>query len=121
MGKTIGISMRKKKTYRKRYSQHVPIQSGSDGSAPQVKTRLFATLTLTTIWQEKFARTFLATPSLPYDRLGVLHDPTAHIRWTSNNFLHSGSWESHRDNFFFDNINLFSFFNYSILITRPII
>ncbi|CAG8779106.1 8141_t:CDS:1, partial [Rhizophagus irregularis] len=39
MGKTIGISMRKKKTYCKRYSQHVPIQSGSDGSASQVKTR----------------------------------------------------------------------------------
>lgn len=26
----------------------------------------------------------------------VSFDETAHIRWTSSDFLHSGSWESHR-------------------------
>ncbi|POG60188.1 hypothetical protein GLOIN_2v1715772 [Rhizophagus irregularis DAOM 181602=DAOM 197198] len=34
---------------------------------------------------------------------------------TSSNFLHSGHWTSHRDNFWFDNIDLFSFLNNNFL------
>ncbi|CAB5210128.1 unnamed protein product [Rhizophagus irregularis] len=34
---------------------------------------------------------------LPYEKSLLTFNSTAHIRWTSSNFLHSGSWESHRD------------------------
>jgi hypothetical protein len=37
-----------------------------------------------------------------------------HIRWTSSNFLHSGSWESHNDTILFhDHIDIFSFSSFS--------
>ncbi|PKC61237.1 hypothetical protein RhiirA1_465266 [Rhizophagus irregularis] len=50
--------------------------------------------------------------SIPYARAGGFYDATAHIRWMSSNFLHSGSWEYHRDEISFDNIDLFSFYDY---------
>ncbi|GET61851.1 hypothetical protein GLOIN_2v1772865 [Rhizophagus irregularis DAOM 181602=DAOM 197198] len=53
--------------------------------------------------------------SSPYSREGVFYNDRAHIRWTSSNFLHSGKWTKHRDNFWFDNIYLFSFLNHNFL------
>ncbi|PKY32874.1 uncharacterized protein OCT59_004484 [Rhizophagus irregularis] len=35
--------------------------------------------------------------STPYNRSSGFSDNGAHIKWMSSNFLHSGSWESHRD------------------------
>jgi hypothetical protein len=49
-----------------------------------------------------------ATRFSPYYKSHFMLDQTAHIRWTSSNFLHSGSWESHRDTLLFSNIDLFS-------------
>ncbi|PKK61422.1 hypothetical protein RhiirC2_718432 [Rhizophagus irregularis] len=49
------------------------------------------------------------TPLIPYGRVDGFYNDTAHIRWTSSNFLHSGSWESHRDDIWLDNIDLFKF------------
>ncbi|PKY60800.1 hypothetical protein RhiirA4_484943 [Rhizophagus irregularis] len=42
---------------------------------------------------------------LPYDKLNPRIDDQAHIRWTSSNFLHSGTWETHRDNLLFNDID----------------
>ncbi|CAB4410637.1 unnamed protein product [Rhizophagus irregularis] len=55
------------------------------------------------------------TPLIPYGRIGGLYDDTAHIKWTSSNFLHSGSWESHRDNIWFDIIDVCHTFNYKFI------
>jgi hypothetical protein len=49
----------------------------------------------------------------PYFKKDSLISQNQHIRWTSSNFLHSGSWKSHRDTILFsDNIDLFSFLTY---------
>ncbi|PKK59906.1 hypothetical protein RhiirC2_789883 [Rhizophagus irregularis] len=39
---------------------------------------------------------------LPYFKQLVNIDVSAYIRWTTCNFLHSGTWESYRDNLLFD-------------------
>ncbi|CAB4424299.1 unnamed protein product [Rhizophagus irregularis] len=39
--------------------------------------------------------------TLPYFKHKVKHDDSACIRWTSCNFLHSGTWESYRDSLLF--------------------
>jgi hypothetical protein len=48
--------------------------------------------------------------AIPYHRDGGFYNDKAHIRWTTSNFLHSGSWESHRGRIWFDNIDLLIFF-----------
>ncbi|CAB4474110.1 unnamed protein product [Rhizophagus irregularis] len=52
---------------------------------------------------------------IPYFREGGFYDNDTHIRWTSSNFLHSGYWHKHRDNFWFNNIDLFSFLRNTFL------
>ncbi|CAB4485566.1 unnamed protein product [Rhizophagus irregularis] len=42
---------------------------------------------------------------LPYEKSLLTFNSTAHIRWTSSNFLHSGSWEYHRDELQFNIID----------------
>jgi hypothetical protein len=53
--------------------------------------------------------------SSPYSREGGFYNNRAHIRWTSSNFLHSGHWTNHHDNFWFNDIDLFSFLNNTFL------
>ncbi|PKC00655.1 hypothetical protein RhiirA5_427861 [Rhizophagus irregularis] len=65
--------------------------------------------------QPRRAYTHRRVASSPYSREGGFYNDRAHIRWTSSNFLHSRHWTSHRDNFWFDNIDLFSFLNNNFL------
>ncbi|RGB37027.1 hypothetical protein C1646_757359 [Rhizophagus diaphanus] len=43
--------------------------------------------------------------SLPYFKHLVTLDDSASIRWTTCNFLHSGTWESYRDTLSFNNFD----------------
>ncbi|CAG8706926.1 20919_t:CDS:1, partial [Rhizophagus irregularis] len=49
----------------------------------------------------------------PYHKHNPRIDPSAHIRWTSLNFLHSGLWTLHRDELLFEPIDLFDIFRFN--------
>ncbi|PKY13227.1 hypothetical protein RhiirB3_425002 [Rhizophagus irregularis] len=98
---TLSITKNKKRFYRKQHTNNrnvPPIQNNPMDPPPR---RIY---------------THRRVASSPYSREGGFYNDRAHIRWTSSNFLHSGHWTSHRDNFWFDiNIDLFSFLNNNFL------
>ncbi|PKC52800.1 hypothetical protein RhiirA1_480651 [Rhizophagus irregularis] len=62
------------------------------------------------------AYTYRNVTTTSYSRRGGFFNAKAHVRWTSSNFLHSGAWTTHRDNFWFNDIDLFSFYIYNNLL-----
>ncbi|PKC00477.1 hypothetical protein RhiirA5_428123 [Rhizophagus irregularis] len=97
---TINSSRLFDKFYRRRYHSN-------DNSSPPDNIQSDSTLRRT--------YTHRQIPTIPYSRTGEFYNNEVHIRWTSSNFLHSRPWTTHRDNFWFDNIDLFSSFNYNII------
>ncbi|POG73106.1 uncharacterized protein OCT59_028533 [Rhizophagus irregularis] len=98
--RNLSITKVKKKFYRRRYHSN-------DNSSPPDNIQSDSTLRRT--------YTHRQIPTIPYSRTGEFYNNEVHIRWTSSNFLHSRPWTTHRDNFWFDNIDLFSSFNYNII------
>ncbi|CAB4437487.1 unnamed protein product [Rhizophagus irregularis] len=98
--RALSIIKNKKRFYRKHHSYNTNVPPIQDNPTDP---------------QPRRAYTHRRVASSPYSREGGFYNDRAHIRWTSSNFLHSGHWTSHRDNFWFDNIDLFSFLNNNFL------
>ncbi|UZO01746.1 uncharacterized protein OCT59_020257 [Rhizophagus irregularis] len=95
--KSLDITLKKKKNYRK----HTTTASGRASSST---TALSSTVARKR--RSQYTR-YYHNKVLPYFKQTVNFDVSACIRWTTCNFLHSGSWESYRDNLLF-NLDNFS-------------
>ncbi|CAB4418532.1 unnamed protein product [Rhizophagus irregularis] len=92
--KSLNITSKQKKNYRrKRNTTRSTIDSSNSNNPPPTRrtrtsyTRYFHNITL------------------PYSKKIINIDDSANIRWTTSNFLHSGTWESYRDSLFFSSYN----------------
>ncbi|PKY60373.1 hypothetical protein RhiirA4_484002 [Rhizophagus irregularis] len=92
--RSLYITKNKKRFYRPRVSVHIQTTPIEDNGTNQSPRRVY---------------THRRATSSPYSREGGFYNDRAHIRWTSSNFLHSGKWTKHRDNFWFDNRFIFFF------------
>ncbi|CAB4442361.1 unnamed protein product [Rhizophagus irregularis] len=92
--RSLSITKNKKRFYRPRVSVHIQTTPIEDNGTNQSPRRVY---------------THRRATSSPYSREGGFYNDRAHIRWTSSNFLHSGKWTKHRDNFWFDNRFIFFF------------
>ncbi|PKK68635.1 hypothetical protein RhiirC2_731288 [Rhizophagus irregularis] len=95
--KTHDITLKKKKNYRKNKltSAIIPPVIADDRSS-----------VAPTRHRKQYTR-YYHNKVLPYFKQLVNIDASACIRWTTCNFLHSGTWESYRDNLLF-NLDQFS-------------
>ncbi|GBC20639.1 hypothetical protein GLOIN_2v1763333 [Rhizophagus irregularis DAOM 181602=DAOM 197198] len=95
--KSLDITLKKKKNYRK----HTGITSARASSSATTSPP-----NVTHKRRNRYTR-YYHNKVLPYYKEKVTFDVSACIRWTTCNFLHSGSWESYRDNLLF-NLDNFS-------------
>jgi hypothetical protein len=125
---TLNITPKKKRNYRKQHrNEHS--QSTSSQTPTQINSPGLGHDTLQQVQRRKRRRNvFIESQPVsanlrngeiykrPYYKPHSLIDQSQHIRWTSSNFLHSGSWETHRDTILFnDNIDLLSFTVFSTI------
>ncbi|CAB4418368.1 unnamed protein product [Rhizophagus irregularis] len=95
--KSLDITLKKKKNYRK-YKNTASGETPSSSSTPPSVVARNRRTQYTRYYHNKV---------LPYFKQIVNFDVSACIRWTTCNFLHSGTWESYRDSLLF-NLDSFS-------------
>ncbi|CAB4485285.1 unnamed protein product [Rhizophagus irregularis] len=107
--KSINITSRDKKSYRKNNCKRRSDEIGSTltDSAHITKTR------------SRYTK-YYHNVSLPYFKHVINFDASASIRWTTCNFLHSGTWESYRDTLLFS-LDNFSPVNIFLDSLRPLL
>lgn len=94
--KDLNITLKKKKNYRKNNLSSRQPRTLTDDTPPATTRRRRCQYTR-----------YYYNKVLPYFKHIVNIDASTCIRWTTCNFLHSGTWESYRDTLLF-NIDYFS-------------
>ncbi|PKC55034.1 hypothetical protein RhiirA1_476270 [Rhizophagus irregularis] len=94
--KDLNITLKKKKNYWKNCSSSRQTSTIADNTSSITNRRRYG----------RYTRYYFNN-MLPYFKRIVNIDESASIRWTTCNFLHSGTWESYRDTLLF-NIDYFS-------------
>ncbi|RGB40376.1 hypothetical protein C1646_739642 [Rhizophagus diaphanus] len=98
--KSLNITSKKKKQYRRHHKR--PLKDSSN------MTRS----TTDNINLRGHYSAYYYNKSLPYFKHLITLDDSASIRWTTCNFLHSGTWESYRDTLSFNNFDYLPDFSF---------